>query len=130
MNTIPLAMCAFGTYSSTAVAADVKVALAGDQAAPPVKSAGSGSGSIIVGADRSVGGSVTTTGMTGSAAHVHAAAAGQNDLVTIALPQDGDTYTAPADAKLSDAQYAAIQTGNLYVNVHTAANAAAKWADN
>ena len=55
-----VAMCTFGTYSSTAVAADVKVTLAGDQEVPPVKSAGSGSGSITVGADKPVSGSVTT----------------------------------------------------------------------
>jgi hypothetical protein len=52
------AMCTFGTYSSTAVAADVEVTLAGDQEVPPVKSGGSGSGSITVGADKSVSGSV------------------------------------------------------------------------
>jgi hypothetical protein len=117
------AMCAFGTYSSTAVAAGVKVTLAGDQEVPPVKSAGSGSGWITVGADKSVSGSVTTTGITGTAAHVHEAAAGKNGPVIIALTKDGDTYTVPAGAKLSDAQYASFQAGNLYVNVHTTANA-------
>ena len=117
------AMCTLGTYSSAAVAADVKVTLAGDQEVPPVKSAGSGSGSITVGADKSVRGSVTTTGIAGTAAHVHEAAAGKNGPVIIALTKDGDTYTVPAGAKLSDAQYASFQAGNLYVNIHTAANA-------
>jgi len=38
------------------------------------------------------------------------------------LTKNGDTYTVPAGAKLSEAQYASFQAGNLYVNVHTAAN--------
>jgi hypothetical protein len=117
------AMSAFGAYSSTAVAADVKVVLAGDQEVPPVKSAGSGSGSITVGADKSITGSVTTTGIAGTAGHVHEAAAGKNGPVIIALTKNGDTYTVPAGTKLSDAQYASYEAGNLYVNVHTAANA-------
>jgi hypothetical protein len=33
-----------------------------------------------------------------------------------------ETYAVAADAKLSDAQFASVQTGNLYVNVHTTAN--------
>jgi len=118
-----VAMCAFGAYSSTAVAADVKVTLAGDQEVPPVKTSGVGNGSITVGDDKSVSGSVTTTGITGTAAHIHEAAAGKNGPVIIALTKDGDTYTVPAGAKLSDAQYASFKAGNLYVNVHSAANA-------
>jgi hypothetical protein len=43
-----------GSYSSIVAAADIKVTLAGDQQAPPVKSAGTGTGTIIVGVGRSV----------------------------------------------------------------------------
>ena len=117
-----IAVCMFGTYSNTAVAAGVKVTLTGDQEVPPVKSTGSGSGTIIIGADKSVSGSVTTTGIAGNAAHIHEAAAGKNGPVIIPLIKNGDTYTVPAGSKLSDAQYASFQGGNLYVNVHTAAN--------
>jgi hypothetical protein len=38
------AISAFGSYSSIAAAADIKVTLAGDQEVPPVKSAGAGTG--------------------------------------------------------------------------------------
>jgi hypothetical protein len=117
-----IAVCAFGTYSSTAVAVEIEVTLSGDQEAPPVNSAGSGSGTITVGDDKSVSGSVTTTGITGTMAHIHEAAPGANGPVVIPLTKDGDTYTVPPDAKLSDAQYDSFQAGNLYVNVHTAAN--------
>jgi hypothetical protein len=65
---------------------------------------------------------VTTTGIAGTAAHVHEAATGKNGPVIIPLTKSGDTYTVPAGAKLTDAQFASFQAGNLYVNVHTAAN--------
>jgi hypothetical protein len=116
------AISAFGSYSSVSTAADIKVTLAGDQEVPPVKSAGTGAGTITVGADKSVSGSVTTTGIAGTAAHVHEAATGKNGPVIIPLTKSGDTYTVPAGAKLTDAQFASFQAGNLYVNVHTAAN--------
>jgi hypothetical protein len=116
------AISAFGLYSSSAAAADIKVTLAGDQEVPPVKSAGTGTGTIVVGADRSVSGSVTTTGIAGTAAHIHGGATGKNGPVIIPLTKNGDTYTVPPGAKLTDAQFASFQAGNLYVNVHTAAN--------
>jgi CHRD domain len=115
-----------GLYSSIATgiatAADIKVTLAGDQEVPPVKSAGTGTGTIIVGDDRSVSGSVTTTGIAGTAAHVHEAATGTNGPVIIPLTKTGDSYAVPAGAKLTDAQFASFQAGKLYVNVHTEAN--------
>jgi CHRD domain len=116
------AFAAFGAYPSIAVAADVKVTLAGDQEAPPVKSAGTGTGTITVDADKSVHGSVTTKGIAGIAAHVHEAPAGKSGPVVIPLEKNGDTYTVPANAKLTDAQFASFKAGNLYVNVHSAAH--------
>ena len=116
------AISAIGPYSSIAVAADVKVTLAGDQEVPPVKSAGAGTGTIIIGTDKAVSGSVKSTGIAGTAAHIHEAAPGTNGPVIIPLTKDGDTYTVPAGAKLTDAQFASFQAGKLYVNVHTAAN--------
>jgi CHRD domain len=113
---------ALGSYSTIAAAADIKVTLTGDQEVPPVKGAGNGTGTIVVVADRSVSGSVTTTGIAGTAAHIHGGATGENGPVIIPLTKNGDTYTVPAGAKLSDAQFASFEAGNLYVNVHTAAN--------
>jgi CHRD domain len=118
-----LGTCAVGTFSTAAVAADVKVTLTGDQEVPPVKSAGSGGGTIVIGNDKGISGSVSTTGISGTAAHIHEAAAGKNGPVIVPLTKDGDKYSVPAGAKLTDAQFAAFQAGNLYVNVHTAANA-------
>ena len=110
------------SYSTIAAAVDIKLTMAGDQEVPPVKTTGTGAGTIIVGTDKSVSGSVKTSGITGTAAHIHEAAAGQNGPVIVPLTQAGDTYTVPAGAKLTDAQFASFQAGKLYVNVHTAAN--------
>jgi len=117
-----LAVAAFSSYAGIAAAADVKVTLSGDQEAPPVTSAGTGTGTITVGDDKSVKGSVTTKGIDGTAAHIHEAAVGKNGPVVIPLDKKGDTYTVPANAKLTDAQFATFKAGNLYVNVHTAAH--------
>ena len=116
------AISSFGPYSSIAAAADIKMTLAGDQEVPPVKSAGAGTGTIVIGADGTVSGSVTSTGISGTAAHIHEAAPGKNGPVIVALTKNGDTYAVPAGAKLTDAQIASFKAGNLYVNVHTAAN--------
>ena len=50
------------------------------------------------------------------------AAKGANGPVIVPLTKSGDTYAAPAGAKLNDAQMAAFKAGNLYVNVHSEAN--------
>jgi hypothetical protein len=64
-----------------------------------------------------------TTGVVGTAAHIHLAAAGQNGPVAVPLMKSGDNgWAVPAGTKLTDAQYAAFKAGNLYINVHSAAN--------
>jgi len=99
------------------------VTLSGGQEVPPVTTAATGSGTITVAADKSVSGSVTTSGVAGTAAHIHQAAAGQNGPVILPLTKTADnTWSVPAGAKLTDAQYAAYKAGNLYVNVHSEAN--------
>jgi hypothetical protein len=100
----------------------VSVKLTGDEEVPPVKVPGSGSGSIRVNSDGTVSGSVSTTGVEGTMAHIHQGAKGQNGPVIIPLAKSGDTYSVPPGAKLTDAQMKAFKEGNLYVNVHTARN--------
>lgn len=100
----------------------VSVKLSGAEEVPPVKVDGSGSGTIRVNSDGTVSGSVTTTGVQGTMAHIHQGAKGQNGPVIIPLTKSGDTYSVPAGAKLNDAQMKAFKAGNLYVNVHTARN--------
>lgn len=96
-----------------------RVKLTGAEEVPPVSSSGSGSGSFRVGPDGAVSGSVTTTGVPGTAAHIHQGAKGQNGPVIVPLAKNGDTYTAPAAAKFTPAQLQAFKSGNTYVNVHS-----------
>ena len=110
-------------FSSAAFGQQVKVTLGGDQEVPPVKTSASGSGTITVNPDKSVSGSVTTMGIAGMAAHIHDGAAGKNGPVIVPLTKSGDNmWSVPAGAKLTDAQFQEFKGGNLYVNVHSAAN--------
>ncbi len=99
------------------------LSLSGSQEVPPVNTSASGKGRIEVKSDRTVSGSVTTAGMTGTMAHIHMGPAGQNGPVIIPLQNSGGgTWTVPANAKLTDAQWDAYQKNGLYVNVHSAAH--------
>ena len=100
----------------------VRVNLTGAQEVPPVSTQGSGSGSFTIGEDGSVSGSVTTMGVPGFMAHLHMAAKGENGPVILPLIKSGDTYSAPAGAKLNAAQMSAFKAGNVYVNVHSPQN--------
>ena len=95
------------------------VKLTGAEEVPPVSTSATGSGSIRVAEDGSVSGSVTTTGMAGTMAHIHQGAKGANGPVIVPLTKNGDTYTVPAGAKLNAAQMSALKAGGLYVNVHS-----------
>jgi hypothetical protein len=118
-----LAIAAFALGAQAALAADVKVTLAGDQEVPPIQTSATGAGTITVKDDKTVSGSITFKGMAPTAAHIHEAAPGKNGGVIIPLTKSGDNgFTVPAGAKLTDAQYEAFKKGDLYVNVHTAAN--------
>jgi CHRD domain-containing protein len=107
-------------YAPTAGAAEVT--LSGSQEVPPVTTSASGKGTITVNDDKSVSGSITTTGVQGTAAHIHEAAEGKNGPVVVPLTKSGDTYSVAPGAKLNDEQYAAYKAGNLYVNVHSDAH--------
>ena len=101
----------------------IKVTLSGSQEVPPVTTSASGSGTITIGEDKSVSGSVTTTGVAVTAAHIHLGAAGKNGPVIIPLTKTSDNvWSVPAGAKLTDAQYDSYKAGDLYINVHSAAN--------
>lgn len=108
---------------------EIKVKLTGDQEVPAVKTEASGSGTIVIAPDKSVSGSITTTGVEGIAAHIHTFIPGQtmcgakNGPIIIPLTKGPDnTWSVPAGAKLTDDQYTSYKAGNLYVNVHSAAH--------
>ncbi len=97
----------------------ISVKLTGAEEVPPVNTAASGSGSFRVAEDGTITGSVTTTKVAGTMAHIHSGAAGSNGPVIVPLTKNGDTYSVPAGRKLTEAQMKALKTGGLYVNVHS-----------
>lgn len=106
--------------SAAAFAKDIKVKLTGTEETPPVTTSASGHGTIHIAKDKSVSGSVKTTGIEGTAAHIHVGAKGEAGPPIITLTKGADgTWTVPAGSKLTDEQWADFKSGKLYVNVHS-----------
>jgi len=99
-----------------------KVSLSGAEEVPAVKTEAKASGSFRIAGDGAVSGSVTTTGVKGTMAHIHMAAKGANGPVIVPLTKDGDTWSVPKDRKLTPEQMKAFKEGRLYVNVHSVAH--------
>ncbi|MDB5762106.1 MAG: hypothetical protein JWQ21_1101 [Herminiimonas sp.] len=96
--------------------------LTGAQEVPPVSTKASGKSTITIADDKSVSGSIIIDGMTPTAAHIHQGPLGVNGPVIIPLTKTSDkVFIVPANAKLTDPQYAAYKAGDLYVNAHSAA---------
>ena len=113
----------FALASASAGAQVMQVALAGAQEVPPVTTSASASGTIAVAADLAISGSINTTGVEGTMAHIHKAPAGQNGPVVVPMVKTADNvWSIPAGAKLTEAQYQDLKDGNLYINVHSAAH--------
>ncbi len=109
--------------SASASAQLMQVVLSGAQEVPPVSTQASAKGTISVGADLAISGSVSTTGVEGTMAHIHKAPAGQNGPVVVPMVKTADNiWSIPAGAKLTEAQFQDLKDGNLYINVHSAAH--------
>lgn len=113
---------ALACTSAAALAGTMNVKLSGDQEVPAVTGSGSGSGAITINDDGSVSGSVTASGFTPTAAHIHEGKAGTNGKVIVPFTKEGDKFSAPAGAKLTADQMKAFKDGDLYVNIHSAAH--------
>ena len=99
------------------------VTLSGSNEVPAVSTSASGTAHVKVGADCSVSATVTVTGMTATASHIHQGAAGSNGGVIVPFTKTGENkFEAPAGAKFTEAQCAAYKKGETYVNVHSAAH--------
>lgn len=97
--------------------------LTGAQEVPPVDTQASGTSSIAVIGDKTLVGRVQTSNLNATAAHIHQGAPGQNGPVIIPLVKTADNvWSVPANTMLTSAQFDAYRAGNLYVNVHSAAN--------
>ena len=118
----PIALAAgFAVGGFSANAADVAIKLTGAQEVPAVTSAATGVGTIVIKNDKSVSGSIKTSGIEGTVAHIHLAEPGKNGPPIITLNKTADnTWSVPEGSKLTDDQYKSFKEGNLYVNVHSA----------
>jgi hypothetical protein len=107
--------------AGSAFAQDVPVTLTGGAETPPVTTSATGQGKISVTKDHTVSGSIKTSGIDGTMAHIHVGAPGQSGppIVTLTKGADG-SWTVPPGTKLTDDQFASFTSGNLYVNVHSA----------
>ena len=115
------AALALALSGASALAADLK--LTGASEVPPVDTPATGAGTITIAADGSVSGSVKTTGIEGTMAHIHLAPAGKNGGVIVPLAKGPDgTWLVPPGAKLTPEQLASYKAGDLYVNVHSEAH--------
>lgn len=105
-----------------------KVQLSGAQQVPPVTTAGTGSADITYDpATHAISWTVTYSGLSGTAtmAHFHGpAAAGANGPVLVWLSKQGAPAASPfsGQATLTPAQETELTTGQVYINVHTAAH--------
>lgn len=110
-------------WGLAAHAAEISVTLSGAQEVPPVNTTARGSVVVKINDDGSVNGSVYTSAVMGTAAHIHSGAAGMNGPVVLPLTKGADgTWSVPDGAKLTPAQLGMFKSGELYVNVHSAAH--------
>ena len=102
-----------------------KADLKGSEEVPATTSKGSGSATVTFDpATKLLTWKVTYSGLTGpaTAAHIHGPAApGKNAPVAIPF-EKVDSSPIEGSAKLTDQQIADLKAGQLYINVHTAAN--------
>ena len=100
--------------------------LAGANEVPAVTTNASGTGVLAVNpTTKLISGFVKTSGITGTVAHIHEAAAGINGSVIVPLTETSagsGVWAVPAGSVLTDSQLVSFNAGNLYYNVHSQAN--------
>jgi len=101
-------------------------ALNGANEVPAVTTTASGTGVLALNpTTNQISGFIKTTGITGTAAHIHEGAAGIAGGVIVPLtqtPAGSGVWVVPAGQLLTTSQVASFNAGNLYFNVHSTAN--------
>lgn len=97
--------------------------LNGAQEVPPNGSVATGTGLLVMDPlTRIASGSITLTGITATAAHIHLAAPGVNGPIIVPLTATAaNVFTVPAGTPLTADQFKAFKQGNLYYNAHSVA---------
>jgi hypothetical protein len=95
--------------------------LSGDQETPPVNTSAKGDATFLVNSNGTITYSVTTTGLSGNAAHIHTGTFGNAGGILFPLT-GGPTSWSGTTAAMTSAQFDALQANGLYVNVHTVAH--------
>ncbi len=112
----------FAGCASTIKASKAEFALSGSNEVPAVVTPASGTAWFTVDRDWTINGKVQTTGIAGTAAHVHEARQGQNGGVIVPLARTADNeWSVPPGTRLSEGQFKSYREGSLYVNVHSVA---------
>lgn len=108
--------------SANAAEETYKATLSGASEVPPVQSSATGSATVKLDtAAKKVTWSVTYTGLTPAAAHIHCgAAAGAN--AGVSVPLNAGPSPMNGSGTMTDAQIADLEGGKCYVNIHTATN--------
>lgn len=100
--------------------------LNGANEVPAVTTTASGTGVLALDpATNQISGFVKTSGVSGTAAHIHEAAVGVSGPVIVPLtesPAGSGLWVVPAGQILTVSQAASFNAGNLYYNVHSLAN--------
>ena len=98
--------------------------LSGAQVVPPVTTGASGQGTFVDmsgWSSNGVGGGVATTGIVGTAAHIHRSTDNTVAVTLVETPAGSGVWVIPAYTFLSQTDLALYEAGNLYFNVHSAA---------
>jgi hypothetical protein len=93
------------------------------QEVPTNGSTATGTGTLVINPlTRVASGSITLTGMTAAAAHIHLGATGVNGAVIVPLTSTSPgVFSVPANTALTADQFKAYKQGNLYYNAHSTA---------
>jgi len=121
-KTIVLAagLLAAGMWASAYAADTYKAPLNGASEVPPVTTTAAGSATVTVDGKKATW-SVTYSGLTPAAAHIHCgAAAGAN--AGVAVPLTAGPSPMSGSGEMTEAQLADLAAGKCYINIHTAAN--------
>ncbi len=127
LRTIALGIAAAAALASGPALAEtmkMKATLSGTQEVPPTASAGKGEVDVTYdAATKALSWQGTYSDLTGpaTAAHFHGAAAvGHNAGVMVPVSAGASPFM--GTATLTEAQVKALETGDMYFNIHTAAN--------